>query len=201
MFIELTEFLRCPLRHEGKSHVVLVPERMDGRDVIAGIVACPACRREYPIVGGVADLRHPEETAGVPDPAGVEDAPAAASVHALLGLDGAGGYVVLVGSAARLAAGLAALLERVHVVLVNAPAERARPATSSALLGGRQLPLRDAMARGVVVGSEHAVAPWVAEGARVLLRGLRMVVFAEEVEVGGLERLASGQGMWVGRRV
>lgn len=198
MFIELTEFLRCPLRHEGKAYCLLVPERVEGRDVVAGIVACPDCRREFRIEDGVADLRHPDEAATPPDRADEHDLPTVESVHALLGLEGPGGYVVLVGSAARLAPGLADLLEHVHLVLVNAPDA---VAATSALLGTRQIPLRSSMARGVVLGRELATPPWLAEGARVLLRGLRMVVLAEDVEVAGVAPLASGQGMWVGRRV
>lgn len=198
MYIELTEFLRCPLRHEGKTYCLLVPERVEGRDVVAGIIACPECRREFRIVDGVADLRDPDEAATPPDRADVEELPAADSVHALLGLEGPGGYVVLVGSAARLAPGLADLMEDVHLVLVNAPEATA---AASALLGARQIPLRSSMARGVVLGRELATPPWLEEGARVLLRGLRMVVLAEDVEVAGLQPMASGQGMWVGRRV
>ena len=201
MFIELMDFLRCPLRHEGKTYCVLVPQTLDGRDVIAGIVACPECRREFPIVGGTADLRHPDDAAAMPDAAGGEPRATVASVHALLSLEGPGGYVVLVGSAARMAAELSPLLDGVHFVLVNAPEDLPRSPTASVLLGGRQLPLRSAMARGVVIGSEHARGPWLSEGARVLLRGLRLVALAEDVDTPGVEPLASGQGMFVGRRV
>lgn len=201
MFIELTEYLQCPMQHEGTTYCVLVPHRVEGRDVLAGIVACPTCRREFAIEDGVADLRHPEETGTAPAPAGLESLPPAESVHALLGLEGPGGYVVLVGSAGLLAPGLAVLLEGVHLVRVNPPETEAGSSMASSLRGGRQIPLRSAMARGVVVGREHATAPWLAEGARVLLRGLRMVALAEAVEVTGMEPLASGRGAWVGRRV
>ena len=200
MFVELTEFLRCPLQHEGKTYCVLVPQRMEGRDVVAGMVACPECRREFPILAGVADLRHPDDAEAVPDPDVAGPTPPAEAVHALLGLEGPGGYVVLVGSAARMVTDLATLLEGVQLVLVNAPSGRPESTGSSVLLGGRLLPLRTSMARGVVVGGEHARAPWLAEGARVLLRGLRLVVLAERVEVAGVEPLAAGQGMWVGQR-
>jgi hypothetical protein len=56
------------------------------------------------------------------------------------------------------------------------------------------------MARGVVLGGEHARAPWLGEAARLLLRGLRMVALAEDVSCDGVERLASGNGMTVGQR-
>jgi hypothetical protein len=56
------------------------------------------------------------------------------------------------------------------------------------------------MARGVVLGAEHSIEPWPEEGARLLLRGLRLVALAEDVHCAGIERLASGSGMTVGRR-
>jgi len=199
MFIELAEFLRCPLRHEPRTYAVLVPARMVGRDVVTGVIACPVCRREYPIVDGVADLRDPG--ASVPDPPGAPGPlPPAATVQALLGLGGPGGYVVLVGSAGTLAPALEPLLEGVHLVLVDAPDDVPRSPGMSALRGGERLPLQSAMARGVVIGAERARAPWLAEGARLLLRGLRLVVLAERVEVPGVGRLASGGDMWVGQR-
>jgi len=199
MFIELAEFLRCPLPHEPRTYPVLVPERMEGRDVVSGVIACPVCRREYPIAEGVADLRPPETSAPAPSPAG-GPLPAAGAVQALLGLGGPGGYVVLVGSAGTLAPALEPLLDGVHLVLVDAPDDVPRSPGVSALRGGEQLPLQSAMARGVVIGAERARAPWLAEGARLLLRGLRLVVLAERVEAPGVDRLASGDGMWVGER-
>ncbi len=201
MFIELTEFLRCPFPHEGKTYGVLVPHDVHGRDVVAGVVACPECRREFPIVGGVADLRHPDDAAVASRTAADGRLPPVASVHALLGLEGPGGYVVLVGSASRLAAELSALLDGTHLVLVDPSQDAPPPAASSVLLGGRQIPLHSAMARGVVVGTEHARTPWLPEAARVLLPGLRLVVLAENVDVRGIEPLAAGHGMLVGRRV
>ena len=193
MFIELTEFLRCPADHPD-AHCVLIPEQMAGRSVVRGVVGCPQCRRQYSVSDGVARFGLPPGVATASDP------PPADAVAALLGLTGAGGYVVLVGSAVRLAGELARLIDGVHFVGVNgAPEGREAPALSL-LEAEATLPLRAAMARGVVLGSEYVKQPWTDEAVRVLLRGLRLVVLVEAAEIEGVEQLAAGQGMWVGAK-
>jgi hypothetical protein len=122
------------------------------------------------------------------------------AVWALLGLTGPGGFVVLVGSAAQLAPGLASRMDGVHLVAIN-PGRGWDPSSAvSALTHPSRIPLRDAMARGVVLGAESSLEPWVKEGTRVLLPGLRLVAAAEALSAPGLERLAAGKGLWVGRR-
>src|SRR5438445_210043 len=102
--IELTEMLRCPERHE-EAFLVMSTGEMVGRMVRSGILGCPVCRKEYPIVKGIVNFSGGEGTPlrdkntqslrGVPSP------PDAETLQALLDLSGPGGYVVLVGSAAR----------------------------------------------------------------------------------------------------
>jgi hypothetical protein len=62
------------------------------------------------------------------------------------------------------------------------------------------IPLRPAMARGVVVGADRTGAVWLEEAQRVLLRGRRLVVEQEDVEPPGINRLAVGQGLWAGEK-
>jgi hypothetical protein len=166
------------------------------RVVHTGSIGCPVCEREFPIVDGAAlfDEVSPEESKTRP-----ADLPAPEAIQALLGLTGPGGYVVLVGSAALIADSLAALLPEIHLVTVNPP-NLSWSATRSALFSRGMIPLRDSMARGVVVGADYAMEPWFREGARVLLDGLRLVVLSEEATVAGVEQLAVGDGMWVGRK-
>src|SRR2546426_5879274 len=45
--------LRCPEAHE-EAFLVLSTGEMVGRMVRSGLLGCPACQREYPIVQGVA---------------------------------------------------------------------------------------------------------------------------------------------------
>ncbi len=197
MFIELAEFLRCPADHEEQSYCVIVPDQMLDRVVRSGSIGCPVCKREYPIVDGAAlfDGVPPQELETEP-----ADAPVPKAIRALLGLTGPGGYVVVVGSAALIAEPLAALLRDTHLVAVNPP-DLEWSSTSSALCSQGRIPLRDSMARGVVVGVEHATEHWLRECARVLLNGLRLVVLSEDVTVDGVEQLAVGDGMWVGRKM
>src|SRR5262245_9864629 len=96
MFVELVEFLRCPENHP-ESHCVLSTGAMNGRDIVRGLVGCPACQREYQIDQGIVRFGAPPNLPGGHHPADPE------AVQALLGLSSAGGNVVLIGSAVRLA--------------------------------------------------------------------------------------------------
>ena len=198
MFIELTEFLRCPVLHE-EMHLILVPDRMVGRMVVEGTIGCPVCLREFPVRAGIAwfDSQAPAEPAAPPD----VDSLLAEAVRALLGLSNPGGYVVLIGSASALAPGLAGLMGGVHFIGVNAPRSIEASPTLSLVVHGSGLPLRRGMARGVVLGGEVAVSPWLEEGARVVLDGLRLVALRPDVrEPVGVSPLGSGQGVWVGEK-
>lgn len=195
MFIELTEFLRCPEDHDDAFCIVL-PDEMVGRTIVRGVIGCPACRREYPIRNGVAEFGgHPPQTPAVH--AAPEDADV---VAALLGLTNPGGFVILMGSAAALAARLRDRLAGVHLVGVNAPGGTEVSPALTLLHHERKIPLRSAVARGVVVPAEMAQPGWLGEAARVLLRGQRLVVAAEDVVVPGLEAVAAGRGLWVGQK-
>lgn len=192
MHLEIAEYLQCPARH-AQGLCVVLPDEMIGRSVRRGIVACPVCHREYPVRDGVVDFGG---AAAVFDPF----LPAPDVVQALMDLGGPGGHVVLVGSAARLALPLHARVGGVHFMAANAPPDVEDSDAVSLVRHPSVLPLRDAIARGVVVGREHCTAAWLREGARVLLRGLRFVALVPAVDVAGVQQLASGEGMWVGAK-
>jgi hypothetical protein len=108
---------------------------------------------------------------------------------------------VLVGDAARHATGLAALMGGVHFIGVNAPPDVAELPVLSLLRSAAAIPLRQSIARGVVIGADVAGAPWLAEGRRVLLPGRRWVVESETVELPeGITKLVGGQGLLVGEK-
>src|SRR5256884_8491697 len=118
--------LRCPETHE-EAFLVMSTGEMVGRMVRSGILGCPVCRKEYPIVKGIVNFSGGEGTPlrdkntqslrGVPSP------PDPPTLQALLDPSGPGGYVVLVGSAARHAVGLAGVVGGGPLIRVNAPGE------------------------------------------------------------------------------
>jgi hypothetical protein len=195
VFIELAEYLKCPSDHED-AFLVLATGAMKGRAIRYGTLGCPLCRAEYLVVQQTVRFGPRPE---VPQPA--RPLPPADQVQALIGLESPGGYVALVGSASLLATDLAGLLRGVHFICVNAPADVTPSVTRSLVESTATIPLRASTTRGVVLGEEYATTPWLAEGARVLLRGQRVVVCNEELAPpDGLAAMASGQGMWVGRK-
>jgi uncharacterized protein YbaR (Trm112 family) len=193
--------VRCPERHE-EGFLVLSTGEMLGRMVRSGLLACPTCGREYPIVKGVVRFsgsgRAPSGTAPrSPLPAPVD----AQTLQALLDLSGPGGYVVLLGSAARHAVELAGLMGGIHFVGVNAPDDVEELPVLSLLACETLIPLRQAVARAAVVGPDRLGAEWLAEARRVVLPGRRLVIESENVAApAGLVRLALGQGLFVGER-
>jgi len=193
VFIELAEILKCPGPHE-ESFLVVANEGMVERSVQQGVVGCPVCQAEYPIVRGVVRFGN------APSPRAAHRVTDAETLHALLGIEGPGGYVVLIGGAARRADELAQRLEGVHFVAINAPDDVTERPHLSLLVADGNVPLRTGMARGAVVSGDSAYDPWPSEAARVTLRGRRLVVEGETLEVPGMEPLASGSGLWVGQR-
>ena len=199
MHIELTEMLRCPAPH-AEAFLVMSTGEMMGRMVRSGVLACPMCQQEYPIVKGIVRFSGsglaPSGTA--PRSRRPVDPQ---TLQALLDLSGPGGYVVLLGSAARHAVGLAGLMGGIHFVAVNAPADVEELPVLSLLECGAMIPLRQTMARAVVVGGDRVEAGWLAEAQRVLLPGRRLVVESDATPVPpGITRLALEQGLFVGER-
>lgn len=203
MHIELTEMLRCPEPHR-EDAMVLSTGEMVGRMVRSGLVGCSVCRKEFFITNGVVDFvggkasetGRPSNKARRP-PAG----PAPGDLQALLELSGPGGFVILLGDATRFAAGLAGLMAGIHFVGVNPPADAEELPVLSLLRASGGIPLRQAMARGIVVGADLATSPWLVEAHRILLRGRRFVVLHDKPELPiGLEQLATAKGLWVGEK-
>jgi len=206
--IELTEMLRCPEPHE-EGFLVLSTGEMLGRMVRSGILGCPKCGREYPIVkgvvrfsgGGMRDARGVDSGAATHPASRISHPVEPQTLQALLDLSGPGGYVVLLGVAARRAVGLAGLMGGIHFVGVSAPDDMEEVAVLSLLACETMIPLRQTVARAVVVGSDRVGAEWLVEARRVLLPGRRLVIESEQVAAPvGLTRLALGHGLFVGER-
>jgi uncharacterized protein YbaR (Trm112 family) len=194
VFIELTDHLRCPADHP-EAYLVLLPDRIVERSVIAGNLGCPVCGRTYVVADGIAEL-------GGPAPASATAPPLdPAAMQVLLGLASPGGYAVLVGSAGAAGHGLAEALPGVALVAVNPPVGVADAAPVLSVVRATIVPLKARSVRGVVLGAELSGDPlWVSEAARVTLPGLRVVGQGAEPEAAGLELLASADGHWVAAR-
>ena len=200
MHIELTEILKCPRDH-AESYLVAAPIAMDGRRIVRGVIGCPECQAEFPIVDGIAYFGERPRAVRPPAPAGASGAEYdAAALAAFLNLSGPGGYVVLVGAAARVGAGLAAAVPGVHVVAVNPPPGVSGGAALSVLVAAA-LPVKSAAVRAVALGADHAGPAWLREGVRVLLPGLRLAVEDERAAPDGISELARGGGLFVGEKV
>ena len=193
MFIELTDHLRCPADHD-EAFLVLLPDRVEGRSVRTGTLGCPICDRRFALQDGVLDT-------GDGPPPGVEPGKLTAEALApLAGLNGPGGYLVLVGPPAALWHDVAELVPGVALVAVNPPPEVADETGISVLRGGR-LALKTSSMRGVVLGPPYGGDPaWAQEAARVVLPGLRVVGEGPDPDPELVDLMASAGGVWVGTR-
>ena len=195
MFIELTDHLRCPADHD-ESFLVLIPDEMAGRHVVRGTLGCPVCQREYRIEQQVVELG--EASVPVSAAAAAPD-PGAAALLTLLGLEGPGGYLALVGDVAHHAAEISDLLPGIHLVLVNPP-EGTALIPGASLLRATRLPLKRRSLRGAVLGWPWARdAAWTEAGVGAVLPGLRLVGTGALPTTAGFELLGSADGWWVGR--
>jgi len=177
--------------------------------VRSGMLGCPVCGKEYPIVRGVARFSGPSGEPTHPGPSGEPTHPVSRMSHpadaqtlqALLDLSGPGGYVLLLGSAAHHAVRLAGLMGGIHFVGVNAPDDVEELPVLSLLACEAMIPLRQTVARAAVVGPDRLGAAWLAEARRVLLPGRRLVIESERIDApAGLTQLALGHGLFVAER-
>ncbi|KPJ90794.1 MAG: hypothetical protein AMS18_10015 [Gemmatimonas sp. SG8_17] len=179
---------------------MLSSEEAVGRNVKYGVIGCPVCKAEYPIENGTvrfgvdpllgSDSRSDDLT--------LEETLEPETVQALLSLESGGGYIVLLGSATRVSGPLAHLAPGIQHIGINPPPDVSESPGLSLLQATADIPLRSAVARGVVVGKEYAVAPWLTEAVRVLADSMRLLVADERALVTGAECLATETGVWVG---
>lgn len=195
MFIELTDHFRCPADHE-EQYLVLLPELIEDRWVRTGHLGCPVCGRTFRLADGTVDLG---DAPAEPAEAGPTLEPDA--LAALVGLNGPGGYLVLVGAVAADWRRIAEAIPAVGLVAVNPPATVADEPGVSVVRAG-MIPIKQSNVRGVVLSAPFGSdTHWVAEAARVTLPGLRVVGQGELPTSSSLELLASAEGYWVGARV
>lgn len=208
MHLLLTDRLSCP-RCGPEFGLILLADHMDDRRVVDGTLGCPNCRDAFPVRGGFGDLRAPPRAGLPPGRAGEPreaDTGDVLRLAALLGVAEGPGTLLLAGSVARLAGGLADQVPGVEVVALDGDMARWPEAPRVSRMVARPgIPFFSRTLRGVAV--DGALGPrWVAEAARVAARLARVVVEeapegAEAVlREGGLTVLAAEAGTVVAAR-
>lgn len=215
MNLLLTDRLTCP-RCGPAFGLILLANVMEDRRVRDGVLGCSNCRDSFPVREGFVDLRPPPRGSFGPGRAGspvTEGGEAdgrpddqAARVVALLGIQRGPGTVALAGRPARWAGIVAASVQDLDVVAVDADtaswSERDRV---SRMITGPALPFFDRVLRGVVVDGALGRAT-IFEAARVIAPLSRVVVVHADAEAArvlaeaGLEILAQEGETVVGAR-
>ena len=191
MFIELVELLRCIRAHDESWLVASIVELRD-RSIIRGILGCPVCQAEYPIVGGVADFSG-AAVSPAPVSAGTNPEDVALRAGAFLGLADSPGTVVLGGS---WSAGAQALAEVTgsRVFIANALTDASQAAGSILLKDA--FPFAVASCAGVALDCTFDRRALDA-AVRVLRPGGRIVFPASLTKPDGLSVLAQDAEWWV----
>jgi uncharacterized protein YbaR (Trm112 family) len=201
MFIELADHLRCPADHD-EAFLVLLPDAMNGRSVVAGHLGCPVCGRTFRVERGELNIDGATVPTAAAEPPGAVESSAleASAMVALAGINGPGGYFVLVGAPAAAWREVVALNPGIGIVAVN-PGPEVVDAPGVSVLRGGMLPLKRHSMRGVVLGPGYGSdAQWVGEAARVTLPGLRIVGEGSAPSADTIDLMASADGVWVGTR-
>ena len=209
MQLLLTDRLTCP-RCGPTFGLILLADRLIDRRVHEGLLGCPNCRDSFEISSGFADLRAPPRGEIAPGLAGpdfgpVDDDEAEGRLVALLGVERGPGTIALVGRPARAARGVAAAVENVQIVAVDADTRSWQESDGvSRLVAAPGLPFFSSILRGVVVDAELGRGI-LFEAARVVARRCRVVVVnasgdAATILEGGLSILAEEAGTVVAAR-
>ncbi len=197
MFIELVDSLRCPHQHE-ESWLVAAADRMDGRNIMEGVLGCPVCKAKFRVTQGVADLRVAPGPRGAAARVVARDPEQAMRLAAFLHLSDGRGYAALVGAWAAHAPDIQAVAET-HLLLVNPPAGLTIAAGTSGLLADARLPVAAGSARGLAVDQDVG-ADWLASALAGVQAGGRVVAPATMPLPGGVTELARDAAVWVAER-
>jgi uncharacterized protein YbaR (Trm112 family) len=172
VYFELTDILTCP--GCGPAHgLVLLVKEVEDRRVKTGWLGCPNCRRDFPVIDGIADLRVEPDARPVAR-AAVEEDGLAVKVLALSGLAGERGPLLVGDGLEHVAAKIADLAPELEVIVVTKTPER---------LAARQGVSGVAYDRGMPVAEQKLPCVAIAPG------GSRDVVAAAARRVRGAGRL------------
>ena len=197
MFIELIDVLRCPNAHE-ESWLVLASGRIDGRDVMEGVLGCPVCAAEFPIAGGVARFAPASQSDTVAGPSSEEEA---LRLAALLDLATPRGYAIIAGALGNCAPSLRAVTD-VQLLLVNPSPEIEMGNGLSGLMigsGWTTLPLAPSSARAIAL-DDVATPVQLRAGLLVVRPSGRVLAPIELALPDGVSELARDDRQWLAER-
>jgi uncharacterized protein YbaR (Trm112 family) len=197
MFIELIDVLRCPNAHE-ESWLVLASRRIDGRDVMEGVLGCPVCAAEYPITDGVVRFAGEPRTDALAAPSSEEDA---FRLAALLDLATPRGYAIITGALGNASPYLRAVTD-VQLLLVNPPADIEMGTGLSGLTidsDWTTLPLAQSSARAIALDDATTSAQLVA-GLRAVRPSGRVLAPLTLALPDDVAELARDSHQWVAER-
>lgn len=195
MFIELLDGLRCVSEHPQIPLVAAIMQR-DDRFVVGGTLGCPTCRREYPIIGGVAYFA--DEHASAPlDPVSGDDDGAMRIGAFLAASDGV--TVALVGEWARYAVELSELVGlRAYAINPRAPVGESERVGS--LVSDNRLPFTNGSLRGVAIDESG----WSDDELRLAAQALsptgRIVAPAAAAVPADVQEIARDDRWWIGEK-
>lgn len=207
MHVLVADKLTCS-RCGPKFGLVLRADETRERYVIQGVLGCPNCRDQYPILDGFGDLRAPprgELTEGLTGEPLTKDPKESEYLLPLLGITSGPGIVLLIGAPSALGMGLAGLLDDIHIVgmdqdLVQWPAE----SSLNRIVSKPGIPFFSQTLRGVVIDGRLG-QHWFDEAARVIAPMCRVIVLnasltgAKWLQISGLEVIANESGVVVAK--
>ena len=177
---------------------MLASRRIDGRDVMEGVLGCPICSAEYPITDGAvrfaADSRSRTRTAPSTD----EDA---LRLAALLDLATPRGYAIITGAPGSAAPQLRALTD-VQLLLVNPPPDiEMGSGVSGLIINGdwTTLPLAASTARAIALDDGTTPAQLLA-ALRVVRPSGRVLAPVALAIPDGVSELARDDRQWLAER-
>ena len=202
MHSELVDTLRCLSIHE-ESWLVAAADEIDGRHIMRGVLGCPVCHARYPIERGIADFSEGSRLPIVLEPeTSVTGDSAVMKLAAMLDLTEPSGYIILVGTWARLGAALRELVP-VMILAVNPPPDVRMGDGMSGVATIDRIPVAAGSARGIAFDTLEATTSGAIEplaALRAVKSGARVVASASVAVPDDVTLLAQDAEHWVGTR-
>jgi uncharacterized protein YbaR (Trm112 family) len=192
VLLPLVDVLRCPVPH-ADSWLVASCQRMAERDIVEGVLGCPTCRAQYPIVDGAVRF-DPPEPVGESGAAAPADDDTAERIAAFLDLTEPRGYAILSGAWAPYAPPVS-VIAPTPIIVFNPPGAIVAQPGVSVVFCRRAVPFAGRSARGIAMDSPDG--PQLAE---VVVPGGRLLAPVATPVPAIARELARDERLWVAER-